>query len=81
MTEARNSSAQALMPWAGVAAVVFLVDFATKFYFESNFYLGESRPVTSFFNLVLAHNTGATAAGRCIFLPRSLWPRFSSARV
>ena len=59
MTEARNSSAQALMPWAGVAAVVFLVDFATKFYFESNFYLGESRPVTSFFNLVLAHNTGA----------------------
>lgn len=59
MTEARNSSAQALMPWAGVATVVFLVDFATKFYFESNFYLGESRPVTSFFNLVLAHNTGA----------------------
>ena len=59
MTEARNSSARALLPWAGVAAVVFLVDFATKLYFESNFYLGESRPVTSFFNLVLAHNTGA----------------------
>ena len=47
------------MPWAGIAAVIFLVDFITKSYFENNFYLGESRPVTSFFNLVLAHNTGA----------------------
>ena len=53
------SPARALMPWAGIAAVIFLVDFITKSYFESNFYLGESRPVTSFFNLVLAHNTGA----------------------
>lgn len=59
MSQVRSSSARALLPWAGVAAVVFLVDFATKLYFESNFYLGESRPVTSFFNLVLAHNTGA----------------------
>ena len=59
MSQVRSSSARALLPWAGVAAVVFLVDFVTKLYFESNFYLGESRPVTSFFNLVLAHNTGA----------------------
>lgn len=47
------------MPWAGISAVVFAVDFVTKFYFENHFYLGESRPVTSFFNFVLAHNTGA----------------------
>lgn len=47
------------MPWAGIAAAVFLVDFITKFYIENNFYLGESLPITPFFNLVLAHNTGA----------------------
>ncbi len=51
--------ARALLPWAGVSALVFIIDFVTKWYFESHFYLGESRAVTSFFNLVLAHNTGA----------------------
>ena len=59
MVNVQPHPARAVAPWAGIAAVVFLIDIATKFYFESNFFLGETRPITSFFNLVLAHNTGA----------------------
>lgn len=59
MSHIKTRPARALLPWAGVSAVIFAVDFVTKFYFENHFYLGESRPVTSFFNFVLAHNTGA----------------------
>ena len=58
-TSSSQSPLRALTgPW-GVAFAVFVIDLLTKIYFESTYYLGESRPVTSFFNLVLAHNYGA----------------------
>ena len=47
------------LPWLALSVTVLLADFFTKLYFESTYYLGEVRPVTSFFNLVLAHNRGA----------------------
>ena len=45
--------------WLAVSAAVIAADLATKAWISSIFRYGEVREVTSFFNLVLAHNTGA----------------------
>ena len=50
---------QKLVPWLLLALVIVLIDQATKVAVERAFALGDSVPVTSFFNLVLAYNTGA----------------------
>lgn len=54
-----SSSSSSLTPWLGIAAIVILFDQITKVTISKLFVFGESRPVTSFFNLVLAHNKGA----------------------
>src|SRR5690242_15836564 len=48
-----------LMPWLGIALVVILADQFTKTLILSDFQLNETRAVTSFFNVVRWHNTGA----------------------
>jgi len=48
-----------IWPWLGLAAIVVLLDQVTKMMVSRLFEYGESLPVTSFFNLVLAHNPGA----------------------
>ncbi|HEY0846417.1 MAG TPA: signal peptidase II [Noviherbaspirillum sp.] len=48
-----------LTPWLGIAAIIVLIDQITKITITRLFSYGESLPVTSFFNLVLAHNKGA----------------------
>ncbi len=48
-----------LLPWLGVAAIVILIDQVTKTLIVSSFQLGGSHTVTSFFNIVRWHNTGA----------------------
>ncbi|MFA6121060.1 MAG: signal peptidase II [Sideroxydans sp.] len=48
-----------LKRWLLVAAVVIVLDQLSKAAISSHFVYGESMAVTSFFNLVLAHNTGA----------------------
>ena len=48
-----------LWPWLGIAAVIILVDQFTKTLIVGAFQLGDSHTVTSFFNIVRAHNTGA----------------------
>jgi signal peptidase II len=45
--------------WLGLALVVVVADQLTKTLVLGYFQLGEGRPVTSFFNLVRVHNTGA----------------------
>ncbi|HET9653359.1 MAG TPA: signal peptidase II [Usitatibacter sp.] len=45
--------------WLALSAAVIVLDLATKAWITSSFRLGEAREVTPFFNLVLAHNTGA----------------------
>ena len=45
--------------WLVVSAVVVAADLATKSWISSAFTPGESVRITPFFNLVLAHNTGA----------------------
>jgi signal peptidase II len=46
--------------WLSLAAVLIVLDQLTKELISSHFSLGESLPITSFFNLVLAHNPGAS---------------------
>ena len=56
--QARQKSGRvALFALAGL--IVLATDQATKYWFEHHFDPGERVPVTSFFNLVLAHNRGA----------------------
>ena len=52
-------SGGALLPWLGIAAVVIVLDQIAKKLILGHFELGDSRTVTSFFNIVRAHNTGA----------------------
>jgi signal peptidase II len=52
-------SAALLWPWLGIAAIVLLADQFTKVLVVGYFELGHSQPVTSYFNLVRVHNSGA----------------------
>jgi signal peptidase II len=45
--------------WLGLSAMVIALDQLTKSWVTSAFQLGDSVTITSFFNLVLAYNTGA----------------------
>ena len=55
---ARNDSASWL-PWLGVALAIFIADQFTKVLIVGYYSLGDSTYITSFFNVVRAHNTGA----------------------
>ena len=55
----RSSSAgPAVWLWLGIALVVVLLDQFAKILIVGDFRLGESRPVTSFFDVVRLENTG-----------------------
>ena len=56
---AKSGSRQGLVLWLGIALLVLLIDQFTKVLVLGAFQLGDSTPVTSFFNLVRAHNHGA----------------------
>ncbi len=56
---ASKNSAASLWPWLGIAALIILADQFTKTLIIGAFQLGDSHTVTSFFNIVRAHNTGA----------------------
>jgi len=50
---------RSLWLWLGIALVVLLFDQFTKLLIIDSFQLGDSQTVTSFFNLVRVHNSGA----------------------
>jgi signal peptidase II len=52
-------SRSSLLPWLGIAAVVIVLDQITKTLILRNFEYGDSVYITSFFNIVRAHNMGA----------------------
>jgi signal peptidase II len=58
-TFSSKSTGVSLWIWLGLAAVVILLDQFSKVLILGNFELGDSRFVTSFFNVVRVHNTGA----------------------
>jgi signal peptidase II len=59
MPASKNSSNTPLALWLGLALIVILADQLTKTLVLREFQLHDSRTITSFFNLVRAHNTGA----------------------
>ena len=56
MTLSRGGS---VTPWLALAVAVFLLDQLTKVLILGYYQLGDSTYITSFFNVVRAHNTGA----------------------
>ena len=48
-----------MWPWLAWAVVILIADQITKTLILNNYQLGESTFITSFFNIVRAHNTGA----------------------
>lgn len=52
-------AARRAAPWLAWALVVVLLDQLTKRLILQSFQLGDAVPVTGFFNIVRAHNTGA----------------------
>lgn len=55
----KSSSNPRLIQWLLLALLVILADQFTKLLILSSFQYGDSRFVTSFFNIVRVHNTGA----------------------
>jgi signal peptidase II len=53
------SPGQSAWRWFAVSAVVIVLDQVTKYWIMTNFQLGESRTVTSFFDVVFVLNPGA----------------------
>ncbi|MEO7391028.1 MAG: signal peptidase II [Ramlibacter sp.] len=47
------------LPWLGLSLIIFIADQFTKVLILGYYNLGDSTYVTSFFNVVRAHNTGA----------------------
>jgi len=56
---AAGATAPAWWTWLAIALIVIVLDQFTKTLIVGWFQLGDSRPVTEFFNIVRAHNTGA----------------------
>jgi signal peptidase II len=55
----RSAGSTSLAPWLGIAFIVILIDQITKITITRTLMHGEEKPITSFFNLVLAYNPGA----------------------
>ena len=53
------SSRASIWPWLGWALVILVADQVTKMLILDSYRLGDSTTITSFFNIVRAHNTGA----------------------
>ncbi len=54
-----KASSKGMLTWLGLAFLVLLVDQFTKVLILGYYHLGEATYVTSFFNIVRVHNTGA----------------------
>jgi signal peptidase II len=48
-----------MLPWLGLALILLIADQFTKVLIVGHYQLGDSTRVTSFFNIVRVHNTGA----------------------
>ena len=59
MGKSFSSSSSSMLPWLGLARMLLIADQFTKILILGDYQLGDSTVVTSFFNIVRAHNTGA----------------------
>ncbi len=58
-TSFRKTSASTMLPWLGLSLILLMADQFTKVLILGYYRLGDATYVTSFFNVVRAHNTGA----------------------
>ena len=54
-----RGSGGGMLPWLGLALIILIADQLTKVLILGTYQLGDSTVVTSFFNIVRVHNTGA----------------------
>lgn len=54
-----RTSSTSLLPWLGLALILLIADQFTKVLILGYYQLGDATYVTSFFNVVRVHNTGA----------------------
>jgi signal peptidase II len=54
-----GASTGSMLPWLGLALILVILDQFTKVLILGYYRLGDSTTITSFFNIVRAHNTGA----------------------
>ena len=54
-----GASQGSMLPWLGLALIILIADQFTKVLILGYYKLGDSTYITSFFNIVRAHNTGA----------------------
>ncbi len=54
-----SSSSTSMLQWLGLAFILLIADQFTKVLIVGYYQLGDSTPVTSFFNVVRVHNAGA----------------------
>ncbi len=59
MASKKPAASNSIAPWLGLATIILLLDQLSKITITRLYSYGESHPVTSFFNLVVAHNRGA----------------------
>ena len=52
-------SKSAMLPWLGLALLILIADQFTKVLILGYYKLGDATAVTSFFNVVRVHNSGA----------------------
>jgi signal peptidase II len=55
----RSSTTAGMLQWLGLAFILLLLDQFTKLLILGYYHFGESTLVTSFFNIVRVHNSGA----------------------
>jgi len=54
-----SKTSSAMLPWLGLALIIFIADQFTKVLILGYYQLGDATRVTSFFNVVRVHNSGA----------------------
>lgn len=59
MARGFKSTSGGMLQWLGLAFIILIADQFTKILIVGYYHLGDSTYVTSFFNVVRAHNTGA----------------------
>ncbi|SNS69501.1 signal peptidase II Aspartic peptidase. MEROPS family A08 [Noviherbaspirillum humi] len=69
----KTASRSSLVPWLGIAAIVILLDQLSKITITRLFSYGESKALSSFFNLVLVYNKGAAFS---FLAAESGWQRY-----
>ena len=55
----KAAAGTSLLPWLGLAVILILIDQFTKVLIVGYYQLGDATRITSFFDVVRAHNTGA----------------------